>query len=146
MNGNVINNTKFNINIKYYKKFLIDTAFISKIDGAVTLVFVDNNEIKRLNKEYRFKDKVTDVLTFILDDNPNLSDIIVSYEWVLNNVVESKVKLEVCKLIIHSALHIKNIHHTYSKKSILGNRKKMKKLYNKVINYRKNKKNRGSKA
>jgi len=146
MNINVINNTKFNINKKYYKNFLIDTTFISKINGTVTLVFVDNNEIKRLNKEYRNKNKITDVLTFVLDDNPHLSDIIISYEWVLNNIIEAKVKLEVCKLIIHSALHIKNIHHTYSKKSILKNRKKMKKLYDKVVSYRKQKKIRSSKA
>lgn len=144
MSVDIINNTKFNINKKYYKNFLIDTTFISKIDGAVTLVFVDNNEIKRLNKEYRDKDKVTDVLTFIIDDNPHISDIIISYEWVLNNTEELKIKLEVCKLIIHSVLHIKNIHHTYSKKSILGNRKKMKKLYNKVVSYRKQKHNRGN--
>ena len=140
MSVNVINNTKFTINKNYYKNFLRDTVFISKIDGTTTLVFVDNDEIKRLNKEYRAKDKTTDVLTFIIDDNPHLSDIIISYEWVLNIKEESKVKLEVCKLIIHSILHIKNIHHTYSKKSILENRKKMKNLYNKVIEYRKTKK------
>ena len=140
MSVNVINNTKFTINKNYYKNFLRDTVFISKIDGTTTLVFVDNDEIKRLNKEYRAKDKTTDVLTFIIDNNPHLSDIIISYEWVLNIKEESKVKLEVCKLIIHSILHIKNIHHTYSKKSILENRKKMKNLYNKVIEYRKTKK------
>ncbi len=140
MHVDVINNTKFSINKKYYKNFLRDTVFVSKIEGTTTLVFVDNDEIKRLNKEYRNKDKTTDVLTFIIDDNPHLSDIIISYEWVLNIKEESKVKLEVCKLIIHSILHIKNIHHTYSKKSILENRKKMKKLYNKVIEYRKTKK------
>ena len=140
MSVDVINNTKFSINKKYFKNFLIDTILVSKIDGVTTLVFVDNDEIKRLNKEYRNKDKTTDVLTFIIDDSPNLSDIIISYEWVLNNKEESKVKLEVCKLIIHSILHIKNIHHTYSKKSILENRKRMKKLYDKVIEYRKTKK------
>lgn len=136
-----INNTEFNINIKYYKTFLKDALFVSKVKGITTLVFVYNDDIMQLNKEYRNKDKTTDVLTFILDDNPQTSDIVISYEWVLNTIEDKKVKREVCKLIIHSILHIKKIHHTYSKKSILENRKKMKALYNEVLIYRKTKKN-----
>ena len=54
MSVDVINNTKFSINKKYFKNFLIDTILVSKIDGVTTLVFVDNDEIKRLSEKYTF--------------------------------------------------------------------------------------------
>ncbi|MFE5319924.1 rRNA maturation RNase YbeY [Paenibacillus sp. NPDC056579] len=37
-------------------------------DGEVALTFVDDNEIRRLNKEYRGLDKPTDVLSFAMQE------------------------------------------------------------------------------
>ena len=62
-------------------------------------------------------------------------DIVISYEWVKNRYSEEKIKKTVLKLIIHSVLHLKGIHHNYSKKSLMENNEKMKELYYKIIKY-----------
>ncbi|MFD1952639.1 rRNA maturation RNase YbeY [Paenibacillus thailandensis] len=50
-------------------------------DGEVTLTFVDNEQIHRLNKEYRGIDLPTDVLSFaMLDDGTEELDIIFEVE------------------------------------------------------------------
>ncbi len=138
----VINNTLHEINTKYYGYFLKQTLTVADIKGIINLIFVDDNKILNLNKNYLNKNKTTDVLTFIIDDNPFTADIFISYDWVLKNYCEKKIKSEVRKLLIHSALHLKGIHHTYSKKSLLENRKLMKELNEKVLIYIKNKKQR----
>ena len=134
-----INNTDHEIDIKRYKYFLKKSLFVAEVSGVINLVFVSNDEILNLNKEYRNKNKTTDVLTFIIDDTPFTADIIISYDWVLENYKTEKIKKEIYKLIIHSILHLKGIHHTYTKKSLLENREKMRELYVKVIKHIKNK-------
>ncbi len=135
-----INNTEHEINIKRYRYFLRKSLIVAEVSGVINLVFVSNEEILNLNKEYRNKDKTTDVLTFIIDENPFTADIIISYDWVLESYKTEKIKKEIYKLIIHSILHLKGIHHTYTKKSLLANREKMRELYVKVMKYIKNKK------
>lgn len=135
----VINNTKHKINIKHYRYFFKKSLFVAEVSGVINLVFVSNDEILNLNKEYRNKNKTTDVLTFIIDESPFTADIIISYDWALESYRTEKLKKEIYKLIIHSILHLKGIHHTYTKKSLLENREKMRELYVKVIKYIKNK-------
>lgn len=64
-------------------------------DAELSVTFVDKNEIQEINKTYRDKDKVTDVISFALEeDEPEivgldmprvLGDII-----ICTNVVKSK--------------------------------------------------------
>ena len=70
----------------------------------LSVTFVDKNEIQEINKTYRDKDKVTDVISFALEeDEPEivgldmprvLGDII-----ICTNVVKSKVT--------HLGIHLK---------------------------------------
>lgn len=132
MKVSVINNTNYNIDIKHYKKFLKIALNVANIKGSVCLLFTDNQYIKYLNKKFRDKDKETDVLTFPLSDGLNSGDIAISYEWLTQNYSEEKYKKNVYKLIIHSVLHLKGIHHTYSKASLIKNREKMNALYKRI--------------
>ncbi|WP_020004275.1 rRNA maturation RNase YbeY [Brachyspira innocens] len=140
MKVNVFNETDYDINIKYYKYFLYNSLIVSGINGDVNLLFCDDEYIKKLNNDFRNKDKATDVLTFPMGDADEGGDIVISYEWVKNRYSEEKIKKTVLKLIIHSILHLKGIHHNYSKKSLMENNEKMKELYYKVIKYIKDKK------
>ncbi|MDO6993937.1 rRNA maturation RNase YbeY [Brachyspira innocens] len=135
MKVNVFNETDYDINIKYYKYFLYNSLIVSGINGDVNLLFCDDEYIKKLNNDFRNKDKATDVLTFPMGDADEGGDIVISYEWVKNRYSEDKIKKTVLKLIIHSILHLKGIHHNYSKKSLMENNEKMKELYYKVIKY-----------
>lgn len=135
MKVNVFNETDYDINIKYYKYFLYNSLIVSGINGDVNLLFCDDEYIKKLNNDFRNKNKATDVLTFPMGDADEGGDIVISYEWVKNRYSEEKIKKTVLKLIIHSVLHLKGIHHNYSKKSLMENNEKMKELYYKIIKY-----------
>ena len=135
MKVNVFNETDYDINIKYYKYFLYNSLIVSGINGDVNLLFCNDEYIKKLNNDFRNKDKATDVLTFPMGDADEGGDIVISYEWVKNRYSEEKIKKTILKLIIHSILHLKGIHHNYSKKSLMENNEKMKELYYKVIKY-----------
>lgn len=135
MKVNVFNETDYDINIKYYKYFLYNSLIVSGINGDVNLLFCNDEYIKKLNNDFRNKDKATDVLTFPMGNADEGGDIVISYEWVKNRYSEEKIKKTILKLIIHSILHLKGIHHNYSKKSLMENNEKMKELYYKVIKY-----------
>ena len=133
MKANVFNQTNYDINLKYYKFFLSNALKVAEINGEVNLLFSDDKYIRDLNKKFRNKDKATDVLTFPAGDIEEGGDIVISYEWVKNRYEGKKIKKIILKLIIHSILHLRGVHHDYSKKSLKENYKKMKELYLKVI-------------
>ena len=140
MKANVFNETDYNINLNYYKYFLSNALKVAGIKGEVNLLFSDDKYIRELNKKFRNKDKATDVLTFSAGDIEEGGGIVISYEWVKNRYEEKNIKKTIIKLIIHSILHLRGVHHDYNKKSLKENYKKMKELYLKVISYIKNNK------
>lgn len=135
MRINVFNQTNYDINLKYYKFFLSNALKVSGIKSDVNLLFSDDKYIRELNKKFRNKNKATDVLTFPAGDIEEGGDIVISYQWVKNRYEEKKIKKTIIKLIIHSVLHLSGVHHSYSKKSLKENYKKMKELYIKIISY-----------
>lgn len=107
------------------------------IDTEVSVIFIDNDEIKRINKEQRNIDKVTDVLSFPMleyprgkvykeaykDNNFAISDLNEG-KLVLGDIVLSLEKAkeqseeyghsylrEVCYLTVHSVLHLLGYDH-----------------------------------
>ena len=140
MKANVFNQTNYDINLKYYKFFLSNALKVAEIKSEVNLLFSDDKYIRDLNKKFRNKDKATDVLTFPAGDIEEGGDIVISYQWVKNRYEEKKTKKIILKLIIHSILHLRGVHHDYSEKSLKENYKKMKELYLKVISHIKTKK------
>ena len=141
MKANVFNQTDYDIDLKYYKYFLSNALKVAGINGEVNLLFSNDNYIRELNKKFRNKDKATDVLTFPAGDIEEGGDIVISYEWVKNRYEEKNIKKTIIKLIIHSILHLRGVHHNYSEKSLKENYKKMKELYLKIILHIKNKRN-----
>ena len=123
-NVNVFNNTDYDINLNIYRYFLSHAVKAANIDGEVNLVFSNDDYIRGLNKQFRNKDKATDVLTFPI-----------SYEWVLDRYSEDKIKMTVIKLIVHSILHLQGIHHNYTEKSLKKNYKRMRELYKKILEH-----------
>ena len=139
MKANVFNQTNYDINLKYYKFFLLNALKVAGIKSEVNLLFSDDKYIRDLNKKFRNKDKATDVLTFPAGDIEEGGDIVISYQWIKNRYEEKKIKKTILKLIIHSILHLRGVHHDYSEKSLKENYKKMKELYLKVISHIKTK-------
>lgn len=98
-------------------------------DAEVNLTVVDNEEIHRLNLEYREKDSATDVLSFPMSDgeefdiNPEtnriiLGDIVISAEKAAEQAKEygHSFEREMCFLATHSMLHLLGYDHEKSAK------------------------------
>lgn len=108
-----------------------------KIPEEVSIILVDNTQIRELNKEFRNIDKVTDVLSFPMIEYPEnmvFKDSYLDYEFkpmdlddgklILGDIVISLEKAveqsreyghsfmrEVCYLTVHSVLHLLGYDH-----------------------------------
>jgi len=73
----------------------------------LAIAFVDDAAMRRLNREFRRKDKTTDVLTFPGDDPTHLGDIVISLDQARRQAGDEKHSLatEVRYLILHGILH-----------------------------------------
>ena len=102
-----------------YIKFIIN---IEKLDNAVfNIILVDDEYIHKINKEYRNIDKVTDVISFALEDDDNdyetnyrvLGDIYISVDTAYRQAKEyghSNLR-EICFLATHGLLHLLGYDH-----------------------------------
>jgi len=107
-----INNlTNFVINKKFYtgvaKKVLKGE---NRERENLSIAFVSEDEIKKLNKKYRKKDTVTDVLSFgkVSDFKEEISEIVICPKFVKENIANEKIsfKKELSKMLIHGILHV----------------------------------------
>jgi probable rRNA maturation factor len=74
----------------------------------VSLLFTDDDNIRRLNKQYREKDAVTDVLSFPSGEDGFLGDIAISLPRAVKQAKEfgHNEEREVAFLTAHSMLHL----------------------------------------
>lgn len=101
-------------------------------DYEVSISFVDNNEIKTLNRDYRGVDNETDVLSFPIEDQfefstPILGDIIISLEKADEQAKEygHTLEREVAYLTAHSMFHLMGYDHMNDEeKLIMRNKEK----------------------
>lgn len=82
-------------------------------NGEITVSFVSDDEIRRLNRMYRHKDAVTDVLSFPSGDAPIsgcLGDVLIAYNQAVRQA-DGDVALELADLLVHGILHILGYDH-----------------------------------
>lgn len=118
------------IEINNLTKFKIDQKSFSQVAKKVlkgenkeietlSLVFVNKQEIKKLNKKFRGKDKATDVLSFdlknleILEKNNYLGEVVICPEIVKENSEKYKTDFEkeLKKVFVHGVLHLLGYDH-----------------------------------
>lgn len=96
-------------------------------NAEVSVSFVSNSEIRLLNKNYRNKDRVTDVLSFPLMEENNvernpetgyvlLGDIVISLETAVKQASNygHSLEREIGFLTVHSMLHLLGYDHETS--------------------------------
>ena len=128
-----------NINIFYEIKYRIDFDLKDLLEYALkklnidnvefNVIFIDNNKIKEINKEYRNIDKETDVISFALEDIDKsmfegkrlLGDIYISYEKSKEQAIEynHSLKREISFLSIHGLLHLLGYDHMIKEEEIV---------------------------
>lgn len=82
----------------------------------ISLLITNDETIHLLNKEYRQKDKPTDVLSFPMEDDIMLGDIVISLDAAKNQAQERDINVdrEVAFLFIHGLLHLLGYDHETS--------------------------------
>ena len=126
--------------IRYLIQSILSFFQLSRCELSLSLV--DNQTIKRINNEYRNKNKVTDVLSFpqinweepllIKKYDPNytsfihsecllLGDIVVSLEQTKVNAlhINQGIDREFCFLVVHSILHLLGHNHEIKTEEIV---------------------------
>jgi probable rRNA maturation factor len=88
---------------------------IGKNGATVTIAFVSDQSIRKLNQQFRSINKTTDVLSFPAGgpDEMNLGDIAVSVETATAQAKENGLSFddETAQLILHGLLHLSGYDH-----------------------------------
>ena len=119
----IINNTDNEISeLEFLDGYVKYVCKKLKIEEAIfNIIFVSNEEIHRINKEYRGVDRETDVISFALEDGEDVSknpirvlgDIYIAIDVAYNQALEyghSRMR-EVCFLVTHGILHLLGYDH-----------------------------------
>lgn len=99
------------------KSFLADAARAARLKGAVSVLLTGDAEIRRLNREFRGKDKATDVLSFPAGDGAGRSrtagDLAVSVETAAREAEQRghSLETELRVLLLHGVLHLAGFDH-----------------------------------
>lgn len=126
-----ITNSQNKMKLPVGTKLLVRKACIATLveenfndNAEVEVTFVDDEQIKEYNKEYREIDKSTDVLSFplgengVYDTNPQtnnkmLGDIVISVEHAVaqGELYGHGLRREIAYLTVHSMLHLLGYDH-----------------------------------
>jgi len=119
----IFNNTEKEIEeikkLKEYMNFVVEKLEIK--EGIFNIIFVSNDEIHEINRNYRNTDRVTDVISFALEDNEEdafksyrlLGDIYIAIDVAYDQAIEynHSREREVCFLATHGLLHLLGYDH-----------------------------------
>ncbi len=94
---------------------------LNVVNPLLNIVIVDNKKIQEINKVYRNKDSVTDVISFAFEESDNLEydnmrflgEIYISYDKCVEQAKEygHSFKREFCYLAVHGLLHLLGYDH-----------------------------------
>ena len=124
-NFEIINKTDYKVDLDTLNKVLNIALEEEKVSNAYfNIIFINNDEIHEINKEYRDIDRETDVISFALEDDNTypdmgirvLGDIYISVDRIIkqaNDYGHSEVR-ETCFLAVHGLLHLLGYDHTKS--------------------------------
>ncbi|OGF20790.1 rRNA maturation RNase YbeY [Candidatus Falkowbacteria bacterium RIFOXYB2_FULL_38_15] len=121
--------------IKLEKVVAEALKIIGRKSGKISVAIVGDNEIKKLNKKYRDKDKVTDVLSFGYSASPLLGEIVICLPQVKRQAKENNIdwENELIFMLIHGVLHLCGYDHEKSEKEAREMEGLQKKIYEKII-------------
>ena len=120
MKINFINET--DLDVKEYKKLIRSVFKHEKSPMFFNIIFVTKDKIQQINNDYRGINKVTDVITFALMENPDeifmgaefeLGDVFICIDKALEQAEEynHSVEREIGFLAVHGYLHLTGYDH-----------------------------------
>lgn len=102
---------------------LVKELFLSKLHQqairrlraaeALLVVFVSDQEIRRLNGEFRGKPKPTDVLSFEPVEPDSLGELVIGWDVIKRQAREHRhsQQAELCYMLLHGLLHLLRYDH-----------------------------------
>ena len=128
---------------KYFKtrlkKITENINFFKRKNITFTILLTDSLNIKKLNKKFRNKNKITDVLSFpffspndlklIKEKNFYIGDIAVCYQIIKSRSKKTNFFLEFDKAWVHGFLHLSGYNHIKDKDYF-----KMNKIEKRILN------------
>ena len=122
LNYEINDNYGVEFKYNYLKKVIKRTLKHENVKNVYfSVIFVNEKEIQEINKEYRGIDKVTDVISFALEDNSNivynnirvLGDIYICIPRMLEQASSygHSLKRELSFLTVHGLLHLLGYDH-----------------------------------
>lgn len=99
--------------------FVQEAAEAARLRGGISLLLTDDRKIRRLNREFRHKDKTTDVLSFPAPSGPGngrprtAGDLAISMDTAARQAEEQGHALaaELRILVLHGLLHLAGLDH-----------------------------------
>ncbi|MEW6456180.1 MAG: rRNA maturation RNase YbeY [Acidobacteriota bacterium] len=125
-----------NVN-NFQKKYWLDSGEIRKFgellekklnlkNKIINIIFTNNIEIKKLNKDYLKRNRTTDVISFKLneilpDGNTYLGEIYISVPYAFYSTLKKKhgLEKELKILIVHGILHLIGMDHRNKSKRMI---------------------------
>lgn len=99
--------------LNIYKKLINKIIKKEGQQGSINLLLVDDQKIQQLNRDYRYKDKATDVLAFPMGEDGVLGDMAISLDTAKRNAKRFGVSYntEMKRLVVHGTLHLLGYDH-----------------------------------
>ncbi len=117
----------FPLDEKKFRAMLTRIAGRLGLKGGATIRLAGEDEVRALNREFRFKDRATDVLSFPLGEKlPGgglyAGDVLVCVPLAATQARQNSQSLEreFLLLMIHGLLHLKGFDHEKDKGEMLG--------------------------
>lgn len=91
-----------------------------KTSASVDIHIVSPSEIKALNKTFRNKPKITDVLSFPYDEKDYLGEIIICYDVAKADAQDLNITIreELDVLLVHGLVHLQGYDHVTDKDAL----------------------------
>lgn len=96
-----------------YTKKIVTSALEKESDKEISIVLANDSIIQTLNKDFRGKDKPTNVLSFPQNDVKMLGDVIISLDTIKREAEEQEktLKNHYTHMLIHGTLHLLGYDH-----------------------------------
>lgn len=99
-------------------KYKVRNSILLKQKKELTVVFLGSAQMKRINHQFRKKNKPTDILSFSSDDPESLGELLVCTEVLKEQALHQghSLKHESVYMLIHGVLHLLGYDHEFSPK------------------------------
>lgn len=100
---------------------LVLKAESAAMPQALSIVLADNAFVKNYNRDYRSKDKPTNILSFSSEEEGYLGDLLLAYEIIEKEAIEQEKSFDhhVLHLLVHGTLHLLGYDHEAEEQALL---------------------------